>query len=532
MIKQLSAKIDGRGMEDNLEIIDAILEERGIEDLDSFLHPTEDGLVPFEKMKNINKAYEIIDDGITMGDKFLILADTDCDGISAGAIITRYLMKAGADADVTINEGKAHGLDTFDISILKNYDIFIVVDSLNNNPEIYRRVTDTGCKLIVLDHHIPSQELLESDVPFVLVSSAVDYPNPELSGAGVVLKMCLYLDEMNLTDYASNLYWLAAVGIVGDMCSMASQENRFIVNRGLAQYKDPAVKKLLGTYMFNTEAVSFSIAPLLNAAVRLKKNNVALDMFLSDDEESVNEIYPQLKACREDQNKIVDSMMPGLMAQIEAQLDKKFMVFHIDKTDADITGLLGNKILSDVQRPLIIIKDCGDKWMGSMRAAGVPNFMKMVNDTNLARCDGHENAAGFECDKDKFDEFCNIIENQLKDIEFTIDVVADIEINIDQINDYLIKQIGALNRISGKGFKPITVLVRTNDYTVSTFSSKKHLKVVDNKTGIILVKWNDMSWQTMKNDKEFIGIGKIGSAYYGRNKFTQVVLDEYTQQND
>ena len=41
-----------------------------------------------------------------------------------------------------------------------------------------------------------------------------------------------------------------------------------------------------------------------------------------------------------------------------------------------------------------------------------------------------------------------------------------------------------------------------------------------------------MSWQTMKNDKEFIGIGKIGSTYYGRNKFTQVVLDEYTQQND
>ena len=224
-------------------------------------------------------------------------------------------------------------------------------------------MTDTGCKLIVLDHHIPSQELLKSDIPFVLVSSAVDYPNPELSGAGVVLKMCLYLDEMNLTDYASDLYWLAAVGIVGDMCSMASQENRSIVNRGLAQYKDPAVKKLLGTYMFNTEAVSFSIAPLLNAAVRLKKNNVALDMFLSDDEESVNEIYPQLKACREDQNKIVDSMMPGLTAQIEAQLDKKFMVFHIDKTDADITGLLGNKILSEVQRPLIIIKDCGDKWI-------------------------------------------------------------------------------------------------------------------------------------------------------------------------
>lgn len=531
MIKQLTAKVDGREMEDDLEIIDAILEERGIEDLDSFLHPTEDDLIPFDKMKNINKAYEIIDDGITMDEKFLVLADTDCDGIAAGAIMTRYLMAAGADVDVTINEGKAHGLDTFDISILKNYDIFIVVDSLNNNPEIYRRVTDAGCKLIVLDHHIPSQELLKSDVPFVLVSSAIDYPNQELSGAGVVLKMCLYLDEMNLTDYASDLYWLAAVGIVGDMCSMASQENRYIVNRGLAQYKDPAVKKLLGTYMFNTEAVSFSIAPLLNAAVRVKKNDVALNMFLANDEESVDEIYPQLKACREEQNEIVDSMMPDLTAQIETQLDKKFMVFYIDKTDADITGLLGNKILAEVQRPLVIIKDCGDKWMGSMRAIGIPNFMKMINDTGLARCDGHESAAGFECDKDKFEEFCGMIENQLKDIEFTTDVVADIEINIDQIDDYLIKQINVLNRISGKGFEPITVLVRTSNYEVSTFSSKKHLKIID-ESGVILVSWNDKSFQTMKNNKEFIGIGKISSVYYGRTKYNQVVLDEYTQQND
>ena len=532
MQKVLTAKIDGREMEDDFEIIDAILESRNIEDVDSLLRPTEEDLVPFEKLKNIDKAYEIIDDGITMGEKFLVSADTDTDGVSAGAIMTRYLMKAGADVDVTINEGKAHGLETFDMSMLEDYDIFIVVDSLNNNPEIYRKVTDMGCKLIILDHHIPSKELLESDVPFILVSSAVDYPNSELSGAGVVMKMCLYLDEMNLTDYADDLYWLAAVGITGDMCSVSSPENRYIISKGLMQYKNPVVKKLLGTYMFNTEAVSFSIAPLINAANRVNKNDAALDMFLASDEGSINEFYPQLKACREEQNKIVDSMMPSLTEQIEAQLDKKFMVFHIEKTDANITGLLGNKILAEVQRPLIVIKDCGDKWMGSMRAVGIPNFMKMVNDTNLAKCDGHELAAGFECYKDKFDEFCNIIEEQLKDIEFTTDVVADIEINIDQINDNLIKQIGTLNKISGKGHEPITVLVRTNDYAVSTFSSKKHLKIIDRDTGVILVKWNDMNWQTMENDKEFVGIGKISSAYYGRNKFTQVVLDEYTQQND
>ena len=154
--------------------------------------------------------------------------------------------------------------------------------------------------------------------------------------------------------------------------------------------------------------------------------------------------------------------------------------------------------------------------------------MTIVNSTGLARCDGHELAAGFTCDKDKFKEFCNVIEEELRDVEFSIDVEADIEITTDQISEHLIKQVNALNRISGNGFKPITVLVRTNNYEVSTFSTKKHLKVID-QTGVILVHWNDRSWETMKNDKEFIGIGKIGSVYYGRQKYIQVVLDEYVQ---
>jgi single-stranded DNA-specific DHH superfamily exonuclease len=124
MEKVLTARIDGRQMEDDFEIIDAILESRGIDDLESFLKPAEDDLVPFENMKNIDKAYQIIDDGITMGERFLILADVDTDGVSAGAIMTRYLIKAGADVDVTINDGKAHGLETFDMSMLENYDIF------------------------------------------------------------------------------------------------------------------------------------------------------------------------------------------------------------------------------------------------------------------------------------------------------------------------------------------------------------------------------------------------------------------------
>lgn len=527
MKKVLKAKYDCRGM-DNGEIIETILEDRNVDDIQEFLHPSEDSLIPFEKLKNIDKAYEIIDDGIAMGYKFCVVWDEDQDGHAAGAIMTKYLQRAGAEVSYFVHDKKEHGVENFDLSLLRDIDIVIIVDSLNNDPNVYKRITDCGCSLIVADHHVPSDELLNSSVPFVLVSSAVDYPNKQLSGAGVVLKCCLYFDEMNLTDYAEDLWWYGAVGIVADVCSLAEPENRYIVSKGLSQYQNPIVKKMIGTYQFNTEAIQFSIAPLVNAAIRTRHNDLSAQMFLAEDEDEISEIYPKLKACREEQNEIVNGMLPDLMKQGEEQLDKNFMVFFIDEADADITGLIGNRLLSEFQRPLVVVRDYGNTISGSMRAVGISDFMAMVNNTGLARCDGHESAAGFTCDKDKFEQFRNVIEDELAGIEFSIDVEADIEITAEQINEQLVKQLNAFNRISGKDSPAVTLLIRTDNYEVSTFSTKKHLKVIDN-SGVILVKWNDPSWKTMDNNGEFIGVGTLAAPYYGRNKFFQLTMNDYVK---
>lgn len=527
MIKNITAKYDCRGM-DNDEIINIILDDRNIEDLQAFLHPSEDAMIPFEYMKGLQEAYDIIDGAIVMGNKFLVLGDVDADGISSAAIIVKYLEMSDADVVYTINQGKEHGVAHFDLSLLNDIDVMIIVDSLNNDPAIYKRITDLGVQLVVFDHHIVEEQLLNSDVPFVLVSSAVDYPNEDLSGAGVCLKYVLYADYMNLTDYADKLWVYGAIGITADMCSMASPENRYIVNKGLADFKNPIVKKMVGNYQFNTESIQFSIGPLVNAAMRMSENKKALDLFIADDEYEINELVGELKKCKENQNQLVDSLIDNLLEQGEKQLDQKAMYFFLEDVDGDIGGLLGNRLLSIYQRPLFVIRDRGNQWAGSMRAVGISNMAKIVNDTGLATCQGHELAAGFFVGKDKFEEFKAEIETVLKDIEFSCNIEADIEIDAEQVNEQLIKQLNALNRISGNGWPSIKVLIRTNNYEVETFSSKKHLKVVDD-SGVILVKWNDMSWETMDNDGEFVGVGTLAAPYYGRQKYLQLTMNDYIQ---
>lgn len=160
------------------------------------------------------------------------------------------------------------------------------------------------------------------------------------------------------------------------MTSVATPENRYIISRGLAQYQHPIVQKLIGGYLFNTEAISFSIAPLINAAIRMYNNNTAMEMFLADDDEYIDYLYKDLKRYREEQNAIVDRVLPQLISQGEKQLDKKFMVFYMTGDYVTLTGLLGNRLLSIYQRPLIVVKDYGTYISGSMRAIGVENFMK------------------------------------------------------------------------------------------------------------------------------------------------------------
>ena len=76
MQKKWNVKYDCRGMTSD-EIVETILLDRGVEDVEALLYPDEGCLIPFEKLKNIERAAHIILDGIENGKKFLVYFDTD-----------------------------------------------------------------------------------------------------------------------------------------------------------------------------------------------------------------------------------------------------------------------------------------------------------------------------------------------------------------------------------------------------------------------------------------------------------------------
>lgn len=526
MKKVWNIKIDGRDMDDG-EIIDALLESRNVDDVYEFLNPSADSLIPFEELKNIDRAADIILNTIDNNGSFLVYYDTDCDGISAGTIMTRYLRNYTNKVETYINEGKEHGVENFDYCNLGGADTLIIVDSINEDPQLYQNIINQGVQIVIVDHHLIPKKLSESNVDICLVSSANDYPNPALSGSATVWKLCACLDYLTLNDYAESLVDLATCGLIADMCSVGldSPENRYICSLGFKNQNNLGLKKINGGYEYNAQAVSFGVAPLVNAANRVNDNQTAVDLFLSEDSKEVTKLVKMLKADKEIQNEEVQKKMSELLKQGESQLDNKCMYFFIE-TDASVGGLIGNKLLEIYKRPLFVLtSQHNGEYTGSMRAVGLRNFAKIVNDTKIGKCLGHELAAGAFIPINRFEEFKNKIEDVLRDVEFTQEVDVDIQLNIEQIQEHLIKQLKAINKISGSNFKPITVMISgIKKFDVNYMSNGKHIKF--DAPGLSLIKWN--SGQVEVDDNmELSAIGQLDLSWFGRRLTKQMIMNDF-----
>lgn len=542
MQKKWNIKYDCRGMSTN-EIINTILEDRGVEDINSLLYLDEECLVPFEKMKNIDRAAQIIMKNIENNGSFFVHFDTDTDGVSAGSIAVRWLKQHTDRVSYGINQGKDHGITKLDLSLLDGIDVLWIVDSIETKMMPYERILkDWDGQVIITDHHLVSvdmQKEMEWTGQITLVSSAVDYPNPALSGSATTWKLCAYIDWMELDDYSDDLVDLATCGLIADMVDigMESLENRYICSKGFNNQVNPAIKKINGSYEFNSQAVSFGIAPLVNASNRMNENEKAVELFLSENSKEITKLVNDLKFCKESQNLEIADVMPILEEQAESQMDKKVMFFFIE-TNAEVKGLIGNKLLEKYQRPVVVLssrievdEETGEltrhEYFGSARAVGVGDFKKYVDNTGLVGSGGHENAFGLWFDAEVLDDFKNALEDALKDVEFVQETTVDIQINQEQITDDLIKKIKLLNKISGQGWPSISVMVSgITDYEVGAMSGGKHLKLIADGGKTLFIKWN-FNGDHNQFDGPISAIGNLDSGFFGRTYYKQLIMNDW-----
>ena len=310
-------KVNGKGTAVN-DIVNKFWHSRGIDNPEAFLNPS-GNILPSIELSNMYTVASTFCMMLNSGCKFLVYADVDADGCSSAAILYHYIRAHGCECSVYINEKKKHGVKEKFFEEPHEEDVIIVVDSINEDLTLYNRIQAEGKQLIILDHHIPTQEVLDNAASINLISSAINYGNPHLSGSGVTWKFVNYVDSLLRTNYADDLIDLAAVGIIADVCSVGleSMENRELCDKGFKHVTNPGIQAIIGNQEMTAELIAFSIAPLVNAANRMNENKLALDLFLTESVAEAKTIVKELTKIKDKQKKLAEELFRNFTEMVE-----------------------------------------------------------------------------------------------------------------------------------------------------------------------------------------------------------------------
>ncbi len=466
-----------------------LLQLRGIADPDIFITPEAFLLQQPHCLSNIEEGRLLLEENLDR--PMFLIADCDVDGFTSAAIIYQYIkaVKPDAEIDYAVHEHKQHGLEDITSDIInsdKEYGLVIVPDAGSNDFEYIETLGERGIKTLILDHHILNEDSQVSK-HCVLINNQTSpkYENKDLTGAGVTWQFCRYLDSCWNVNHADDFIDLAALGIISDMGSALSLENRYIVSTGLANIKNYFFKSACEKQDYsmggkiNYVSVAFYITPMINSMIRVGTMPEKRRLFLAfidghalvpcnkrgakgTMEEVAIESLRECTNTKSKQDKITTAAMEQIGIRIfnNNLLDNKLLFVELEEEDdfpQEVNGLVAMKLSSKYQRPTLLgrlgpdgnikgsIRGLSNCDMGSMR-----DFL--LGSELFEYVSGHDNAAGFSVPYKKLTALHSYANKELETMDFT-ENVYEVEFeryaNDSDLSD-LVCELGSVPEIWGQ----------------------------------------------------------------------------------
>ena len=512
--------------------VQELLKLKGVEDIDTYLNPSADEcLLDPALLENIEAGAELLCKSCENTKKIILLiVDSDNDGFTSSAILYQYIKRIAPQKEITfvLHDGKQHGLEDH-MDFIEDYrdscDLVILPDSSSNDYMYHEQLREWDMKCLVLDHHL-------ADPPFsanaVIINNQLspNYPNKELTGAGVVYQFCRYLDRKLNLNYADDYIDLAAWGIIGDMGSLLTYENRYIVSQGLAHPTNFFFRTLIEKQSFSMNgevtpiSVAFYIVPLINAMIRVGSKDEKVRLFLAfingempipsnkrgakgTMEKAAIESARECTNARNHQNKAKEQIVERLEAKIfkEGLLDNKVLFIRLDEDDdfpSELNGLVAMQLAAKYKKPTIVARLNNEGYIrGSARGlneSALNSFKEFLDTTDMFEYTaGHDNAFGISIPNSRLSEFHKIANEELADIDFgegVYDVNFVRHANSKDLED-LIEDIYDYREIYGQGFPEPLIYVDNiyiNKANISIIGKNKDT-VKFSKNGIVYIRF-------------------------------------------
>jgi single-stranded-DNA-specific exonuclease len=410
-------------------IIARLLCLRGLADPDRasrFLNPSLEHLHDPFKLVDMERAVLRIERALAQHERIAIHGDYDVDGITSTVILRRALELLGGDVVHFIPERlrDGYGLQCAAIDRLhaERVSLIISVDCGIRSTEAALRARELGVDLIITDHHEPEDTLPPALAVINPKRHDCPYPDKNLAGVGVALKLVQALCER-----AGKGKWLpafvkiAAIGTLADVVPLVG-ENRVIARLGLASLSTGphtiGLRALLDASglsgkTIDSYQVAFMLAPRVNAAGRMSTPDIATRLLLATGE-AMGEEARGLAQQLNDENLRRQHEEADLVLQARKAIETdpavgahNVLVVGGDGWHRGVIGIAASKLVDAFHKPAIVLSVDGVLAHGSCRS--IPDFdmlaaLEHCSDVFL-KFGGHKQAAGLTMEAARVPEF-------------------------------------------------------------------------------------------------------------------------------
>lgn len=354
---------------------------------------------------------------ISTHEKIAVFGDYDVDGITATCLLTDFLRSCGADC-ISYIPGRleeGYGLNPTAIHHLheQGVKLIVTVDCGITAIAEAQLCHHLGIDLVITDHH-ECKDKLPLAMAIVDPHKPEDtYPHKNLSGVALAFKLACALSgntEEILNEYAD----MVCLGTVADVIPLVG-ENRVFVSRGLQSLRRttrPGLAALMkecscDPASLNASSIGFMLAPRINAAGRMGQVDVAVDLFLTQDDAQAARDARQLCDLNRQRQTIESEIYRQAISMLPAGQAPDAIVLADESWHQGVVGIVASRIAEEYACPTFLICLDGEHGKASSRSHGGFNLFASLTALSdlLESYGGHELAAGFTIRRDNIPEF-------------------------------------------------------------------------------------------------------------------------------
>ena len=454
-----------RGISERLLTVLATRGVRSADELERFLAPAEEGLHDPRLLPDAAAALERVSLARKRSERVLVYGDFDADGLTGLAILVLALRGIGLDVAPYVPErlGDGHGLSlrAIDRATAEGRTLIVTADCGTSSAAEIDLAAERGIDVVVTDHHHAATWPTRAVAVVNPQRADSEYPDHELTGAGVAWKVAHLLTYLGVPEEAGlraewgkrnslpptvrDLSDLALIGTVADVAPILG-ENRCIAQIGLERLRSAARPGLaaliaragLAPGRLNLDDIGFALAPRLNAAGRVGEAVRAETLLLAEDRTVAEALADEIDAANRERREVTktavaeartalglalgtDASAPGEVAPLDgdpaasapplelpAELPAALLIRG--EWPVGIIGLVAGRLAEDLGRPSVVVT-FADEGAGILRGScrspkGFNLAEALIACADLLdRHGGHAAAAGFDISVDNWPAF-------------------------------------------------------------------------------------------------------------------------------